>query len=127
MSKKIIKSIIVKADRAKVYAAATAFNEIPRFIKGIKSIEETGPSTYIWNFDDTLGHEYICESRMTLKEPYSRIAWQTESGDIKTSGQVTLTELPKQETQITLIFNYELPEGISEDFLKNVAGGRRRR
>jgi uncharacterized membrane protein len=59
----------------------------------IKSVTPQGDETYRWVMagPNDVEAEWITET--TRLEPNKRIAWKTIEGDLKTSGQVTFTEL----------------------------------
>jgi uncharacterized membrane protein len=115
VSEHITKSIIVKSNVERVYEAWVNFENFPTFMKNIKSVKKTGDRNSHWVMEGPLGKDLEWNAEVTLLEPNTRIGWSSTDGDIKTSGQVTFTQLGKGETQITIMLLYVPPAGIAGD------------
>ncbi|MBK8129136.1 MAG: hypothetical protein IPK53_09435 [bacterium] len=55
-----------------------------------------------WQLKGEDGTAVSFTTETTRLEPDKRIAWNTPTGDVKTSGQITFTPLPHDETEITI-------------------------
>ncbi|MFO7679783.1 MAG: SRPBCC family protein [Chloroflexota bacterium] len=102
MRQQVTKSIIVTSDTADLYETWKDFPSHPQFMRYIKSVTPQGDETYRWVMagPNDVEAEWITET--TRLEPNKRIAWKTIEGDLKTSGQVTFTELSKGQAEITI-------------------------
>lgn len=110
MNEEVTKSIIVKGDISEIYNLWADFENFPKFMKPIKSIKKTGDRTSHWVVEVD-GQNIEWDAETTTLEKDKRIAWNSTEGDVKTSGQVTFTKLPRQETQVTVTLKYVLHNG----------------
>lgn len=116
MDETVTKTIIVKADVNKVYNVWSNFENFPYFMKNIKSVEKIGMKTSHWEMDGPLGVTVEWDAETTENDPGKRIGWSTkdrDEGNLTTSGQVTFTELPEMQTQITATVHYVTKAGIA--------------
>jgi uncharacterized membrane protein len=100
------KTIIVKGKRGDVFNLWANVENFPKFIEGLKSVKQKAGGESHWVADPPLGDLIEWDARTTTFEPHKRIAWNSTRGDIKTTGQVTFTELPDLETQVTLTLKH---------------------
>ncbi|HEX2980647.1 MAG TPA: SRPBCC family protein [Anaerolineaceae bacterium] len=122
MSEHITQSIIVKAPVDRVYRYWENFENFPAFMQNIKSVRKTGLRASHWVMEGPLGIDLEWDAETTLLEPNTRIAWNGAAGDVKTSGQVTFTQLGREETQITVILYYVPPAGLAGDLVAKLFG-----
>jgi uncharacterized membrane protein len=122
MSEHITKSILVKANVEDAYRVWHNFENFPRFMEHIKSVQKTGERTSHWVMEGPLGKDLEWDAETTLDEPNTRIAWSSTGGDLKTSGQVTFTQLGKGDTQITVMLLYVPPAGLAGDMVARLFG-----
>ena len=96
-------SIIVKGSAAELYHLWADLESFPRFMKHVKSVTRTGDRMTHWVVEGPLGNDVEWDAETTRLEEGKRIAWNSKEGsDVKTSGQVVFTEMPHDETQITV-------------------------
>jgi len=113
MSEKITRSIIVKSIPSRAFELWENFENFPRFMKYVKEVHKLGDGKSHWVVQGPFGKDVDWVAETTLVEPITRIGWNTkdrEDGDVTTSGQVTFTPLQKNETQITVMMQYN-PKG----------------
>ena len=125
MTKQITKSIIVHRDASKVYALWSAFENFPHFMKHIKSVQKMGDGRHSrWVMEGPLGSTITWEVETTSLEENKRIAWNSKDkdGDIKTSGQVTFTALPQEQTEVTVTLQYVAPAGPVGEVVAGIFG-----
>ena len=97
------RSIIVKGSAAELYHLWADLESFPRFMKHVKSVTSTGDQTTHWVVEGPLGKTIEWDAETTRMEEGKRLAWNSKEGsDVKTSGQVVFTELPHDETQVTV-------------------------
>ncbi|NIR46908.1 SRPBCC family protein [candidate division KSB1 bacterium] len=112
MPEQVTKSIIVKGKVSDIYDIWADFEKFPNFMEPVKRIEKTGDRTSHWVVEGPFDSVIEWDAETTTLEQNKRIAWNSKNGDIKTSGQVTFTELPQNQTQVNVTLQY-LPKGIS--------------
>lgn len=125
MEQKVTRSIIVKADIKDVYNAWSNFENFPHFMKNIKSVRKLGPDTSRWEMQGPLGVKVNWEAVTTENDPERRIAWSTkdnDEGNLTTSGQVTFTELPHDEIQVTATVHYVTRAGLPGEVVSRLFG-----
>ena len=122
MSSKLTQSIVVKGDVSKIYKIWANFENFPNFMKNIKSVEKIDANRSHWVMEGPLGKDLKWDAQMTELDPNKRIAWNSMSGNIKTSGQVTFNELPAGETQVTVMMQYTPPGGKVGDAVSHMIG-----
>ena len=113
MTEQVSKTVIVKRDASTVYNVWSNFESFPYFMKYIDTVEKTGPRTSHWQVKGPMGITVDWNAETTRMDENKRIAWNTKDhgGTITTSGEVVFTELPHDETQVTVTMNYTPPGG----------------
>lgn len=101
-SNQVTKSIIVKGDLPDLYETWADFSKFPQFMDNLISVTPDGPDTHHWVREGPLNTTLEWTTKTTRLEPHRRIAWKTLEGDFKTSGQVTFTDLPHGEVEVTV-------------------------
>ncbi len=109
MAQQITRSMIVKADVADVFALWSNFENFPHFMKNLKSVKKVGEKSSEWTLSGPMGASLKWTAEMTRYEKDKRLAWNTKdnAGALTTSGQVTFNSLPHDETEITVIMQYQ--------------------
>jgi uncharacterized membrane protein len=106
------KSIDVNASARTAYNQWTQFEEFPRFMEGVLSVQQTGDKRLHWR--TTIGgKEKSFDAEITEQIPDKRIAWRSVSG-APNAGVVTFHSLNAETTRIMLQIEYE-PEGVVEN------------
>jgi len=111
------KNILVKAPLDQVYQAWANFENFPNFMQHIKQVEKTGDRTSHWVMEGPLNTKIEWDAETTRLEENKRIAWNSITGDIKTSGQVTFNELPDQHVEVTVMLKYVPPAGLAGEIV----------
>lgn len=112
MTEQFTHTIIVKGSANKLYELWSDYEKHPEFSENLKSVSKIDEKVTHWVMKGPLGKEISWTTETTRDEQDRRIAWRTLDGDIKTSGQVTFTPLPDDQTQITLVMQYVPPAGV---------------
>lgn len=111
MPEQVTRSIIVGTPAEATFDLWSRFESFPSFMKHVRSVARTGPDTTHWVVEGPLGKDVEWDAQLTKFEPPVRIAWTTYPEDeVRTSGQVTFTELSPSETQLTVMLQY-VPAG----------------
>lgn len=113
MSEQVTKSIIVKAEPARVFALWSNFENFPHFMDHVKEVKKAGDKRSEWTVSGLLGSTITWMAEMTRLEENKRIGWSTkdQKGSVTTSGQVTFNPLPGGQTEVTVVLNYSPPAG----------------
>jgi len=118
MADPFTRSITVLASVADVYQIWANFENFPRFMKYIKSVTLTGERTSHWVAAGPLGVTVEWDAETTMLDENERVAWNSIQGsEVKTSGQVTFRELGPNETEVTVLLQYDPPAGAAGEAL----------
>jgi uncharacterized membrane protein len=115
MGDQITKTIIVKGQSPDLFRAWLNFGNHPQFMENVTSVSRRGPDTNRWRMEGLTETELEWTTKTTREEPNKRIAWKTIEGDLKTSGQVTFTDLPQGETEITVTAQTVAPDDLIQE------------
>jgi uncharacterized membrane protein len=77
----------------------------------IEEVRPTGDDTTHWTVKGPLGAKLEFDARTTQNEPNSAIGWNSEDGDVQTSGQVRFQEIGSGRTRVEVQMNYWDPPG----------------
>jgi uncharacterized membrane protein len=108
---KIEQSIDVRVSARTAYNQWTQFEEFPKFMEGVISIQQLDDKRLLWCINIG-GVEKSFEAEITEQIPDTRIAWHTLSG-APNAGVVTFHSLSPDSTRIMLQMEYET-EGVVE-------------
>ena len=107
--KQVTKSISVNRDVATVFRLWRDFEQYPKFMRNVKSVEQLESGISHWVMAGALGFKVQWDARMTALEENRSVAWESIKGDITTAGHADFTPLDSGErTQITVTMSYEL-------------------
>ncbi len=107
----VIHTVDVDVDVETAYNQWTQFEEFPRFMEGVESVEQLDDRRLKWNVD-IAGIDREFETEITEQTPDQRIAWTSTSG-VEQGGVVTFHRLSDEMTRVTLQMVFE-PEGVVE-------------
>lgn len=114
MKNQITKSIIVNGEVPVLYDIWKDFQKHPLFMEQVTAVTPDGPDTNHWVMEGPLNKKWEWTTKTTRLEPNQRIAWKTIEGDLKTSGQVTFTGLPKGQAEVTVTLFTVPPEELAD-------------
>jgi uncharacterized membrane protein len=107
----IIETIDADVPVRVAYDQWTQFEEFPRFMKSIETVEQLDDTTLRWTAE-IAGVKKTWTARITEQTPDQRIAWSSIDG-AKNAGVVTFHRLDDRKTRVTLQLDVE-PEGPVE-------------
>ena len=105
------KTIDVNVPVRTAYDQWTQFEEFPRFMEGVKSVEQTDDTHLHW-LAEIAGQEKEWDAEITEQQPDQRIAWTSTSG-ARNAGVVTFHRIDEDTTRVALQMEVE-PDGIIE-------------
>jgi uncharacterized membrane protein len=107
----IEKSITVNVPVQTAYNQWTQFEEFPKFMEGVISIQQLNDKQMRWRTNvGGVEKEFITE--ITEQIPDARIAWRTQGGEHH-AGVVTFHRLNDHQAKVMLQMEYE-PQGAME-------------
>ena len=112
----IEQSVEVEAPLSAVYNQWTLFEEFPKFMEGIQSVQQLDDTHVQW-VAEIRGESREWTSEITEQQPDRRIAWKTIDGEVKNDGIVTFEQVGDGLTRINLEMDVE-----GESTVENVAG-----
>jgi uncharacterized membrane protein len=93
------------------YNQWTQFEDFPRFMEGVKDVEQLDDKHLRWHAE-IAGKDEQWTSEITEQRPDERIAWRSTSG-ARNAGVVTFHRLADDKSRVTLQMEYE-PQGAAE-------------
>lgn len=113
MANQVTRTVIVKGDPHTIYNLWSDFENFPYFMDYVKSVEKVDERSSEWVVEGPLGSSVNWKAEMTRDEPGKRIGWNSKDheGTITTSGQVTFADLDTDQTEVTVVLQYNAPGG----------------
>lgn len=108
----VVKSMTVNAPISQVFTFWKNFENFPRFMKYVESIQVIGPDLTHWKIAGPLGMEVEYDAKTTYIEENKKIAWQSTGGQIETHGAVTFEESGPDQTKVTVGLEYSPTGGV---------------
>jgi uncharacterized membrane protein len=113
---KIADSIEVQVPVDQAYNQWTQFEEFPKFMEGIQSVQQLDDTHVRW-VAEIRGENRQWTTEITEQRPDEKIAWKTIEGEVKNDGVVTFEQVGDGQTRINIQMDVE-----SESSTQNVAG-----
>lgn len=113
-------SIDVDASAHSAYEQWSRFEELPRFMDGVREVRRLDGERLKW-VADICGERVEWYGKVTEDITDSRLAWQSDDG-LKNSGAVTFKELGPEKTRVTLEIEHD-EVSISEAVAGKLASG----
>ncbi len=111
MAQRIEGTIEVDVPVAKAYDYWKNLENLPKFMSNVEDVTMTGPSASHWKVKGPLGTSVEFDAKTTQNRENEAIGWNTEGGDVETSGQVRFQEVTPNRTRIEVQMNYADPPG----------------
>ncbi len=113
---KIEDSIEVHVPVQQAYNQWTQFEEFPKFMDGIQSVEQLDDTHVQW-IAGIGGESRRWTTEITEQEPDEKIAWKTIDGEVKNDGVVTFERVGDGQTRVNVRMDVE-----GESRVENAAG-----
>jgi uncharacterized membrane protein len=112
MPQRVEGSIEVEAPVGKVYGYWQTLENLPQFMTNVEEVRSTGPDTTHWKVKGPLGTSLEFDARTTQDQENEAIGWNSENGEVQTSGQVRFREVSPSRTRVEVQMNYwDVPGG----------------
>ena len=113
---KVDDSIDVRVPVQQAYNQWTQFEEFPKFMDGIQSVQQLDDGHVKW-VAEVRGETREWTTEITEQRPDEKIAWKTIDGEVKNDGVVTFEQVGDAQTRVNL--QMEVEGGSTTE---NVAG-----
>ena len=113
---KVKESIEVQVPVQQAYDQWTQFEEFPRFMEGIQSVQQLDDTHVRW-VAEIRGESREWTTEITDQQPDEKIAWKTIDGEIKNDGVVTFEQVGDGQTRVDVQMDVE-----SDSTAENIAG-----
>ena len=113
---KIQDSIEVQAPVRRAYNQWTQFEEFPKFMEGIQSVQQLDDTHVQW-VAEIRGKSRQWTTEITEQQPDKKVAWKTIDGEVKNDGIVSFEEIAGGQTRVNVEMDVE-----GESTAENVAG-----
>ena len=121
MPQRVEGSIEIAAPVEKVYDYWKTLENLPDFMTNVEEVRPTGPDTTHWVVKGPLGAKLEFDAKTTQNKPNEAIGWNTENGQVQTSGQVRFQEMGSDRTRIEVQMNYwDAPGGKAGEVASRV-------
>lgn len=108
---RVNESIEVQAPVAEVYRYWSNFENFPKFMQNVEEVRMTGQDTSHWKVKGPLGKSVQFEARTTEMSPNRGVGWNTDEGEVMTSGEAKFEEIAPDRTRVEVTMNYADPPG----------------
>ena len=107
------RSVLINRPRQELFTFWRDFQNLPRFMDAIESIQPTGADRAVWTIKAPAGQTVQLETKTIDVVEGEAIGWRSVDGsDIKTEGRVTFADAPGgRGTVVTADIAYEPPAG----------------
>jgi uncharacterized membrane protein len=113
---KVQDSIEVQVPVQQAYNQWTQFEEFPKFMDGIQSVQQLDETHVEW-VAEIRGESRQWTTEITEQQPDEKVAWKTIAGEVKNDGVVTFEQVGDNRTRVNVEMDVE-----SESTSENVAG-----
>ena len=113
---KVQDSIEVQVPVQQAYNQWTQFEQFPKFMGGIQSVQQLDETHVQW-VAEIGGASRQWTTEITEQKPDEKIAWKTIKGEVKNDGVVTFEQVGGNRTRVNVEMDVE-----GESTMENVAG-----
>ena len=113
---KIQDSIEVQVSVQQAYNQWTQFEDFPKFMDGIQSVQQLNDTHVHW-VAEIRGETREWTTEITEQQPDERVAWKTIDGEVRNDGVVSFEQIARDQTRVNVQMEVE-----GESTAENVAG-----
>jgi uncharacterized membrane protein len=113
---KIEDTIEVRVPVQQAYNQWTQFEDFPKFMEGIQSVQQLDDTHVQW-VAEIRGESRQWTTEITEQQPDERVAWRTIEGEVKNDGVVTFEPMGDAQTRVNVQMDVE-----GDSTAENVAG-----
>ena len=112
----IKESLEVNVPVSTAYNQWTQFEEFPKFMEGIQSVQQLDDTHVQW-VAEIRGKSRQWTTEITEQQPDKKVAWKTIDGEVKNDGVVSFEQIAGGQTRVNVQMDVE-----GESTAENVAG-----
>lgn len=117
------KAIVIDKSPEELFSFWRRFENLPRFMKHLKSVSCTGLNSSHWEAEGPGGKLVEWDAEIYNEKPNELIAWRSlEGADIVNAGSVRFKSLGVRGTEVRVVLNYNLPGGKVSALLAKLFG-----
>jgi uncharacterized membrane protein len=109
-------SIEVQVPVQQAYNQWTQFEDFPKFMEGIQSVQQLDDTHVHW-VAEIRGETREWTTEITEQRPDEKVAWKTIDGEVKNDGVVSFEQIARDQTRVNVEMDVE-----GESTAENVAG-----
>jgi uncharacterized membrane protein len=113
---KVQDSIEVQVPVQQAYNQWTQFEQFPKFMDGIQSVQQLDETHVQW-VAEIGGASRQWTTEITEQKPDEKIAWKTIKGEVRNDGVVTFEQVDANQTRVNVEMDVE-----GDSTMENVAG-----
>jgi len=111
MAQRVHETIEVVAPVQEVFAYWSNFEYFPNFMQNVEEVRMIDRDTSRWRIKGPLGKSVEFDAKTTEMDPNRGIGWNTEDGEVMTSGEARFEKVTPDRTRIEVTMNYADPPG----------------
>lgn len=117
------KSIVIDKPAEELYAFWREFENLPRFMDHLESVNSVGFNRWHWVAKGPVGTRPEWDAEIYNEKPNELIAWRSLDGNVTNAGSVHFDPAPGERgTQVRVVLNYNAPGGKVSALLAKVFG-----
>jgi uncharacterized membrane protein len=117
------KSIVINRPIEELYAFWREFENLPRFMDHLESVNSVGFNRWHWVAKGPVGTRPEWDAEIYNEKPNELIAWRSLDGNVTNAGSVRFEPGPGERgTQVRVVLNYNAPGGKVSALLAKVFG-----
>jgi uncharacterized membrane protein len=113
---KIQDSIEVQVPVQQAYNQWTQFEDFPKFMEGIQSVQQLDETHVHW-VAEIRGETREWTTEITEQRPDEKVAWKTIDGEVRNDGVISFEQIARDQTRVNVQMEVE-----GESTAENVAG-----
>jgi uncharacterized membrane protein len=117
------RSIVIDKPADELYAFWREFENLPRFMDHLESVNNVGFNRWHWVAKGPVGTRPEWDAEIYNEKPDELIAWRSLDGNVTNAGSVHFDPAPGERgTQVRVVLNYNAPGGKVSALLAKVLG-----
>ena len=117
---KIEDTIEVQVPVQQAYNQWTQFEDFPKFMEGIQSVQQLDDTHVHW-VAEIRGKTREWTTEITEQRPDEKVAWKTIDGEVKNDGVVSFEQIARDQTRVKVQMDVE-GESTAENFAGDLLG-----
>lgn len=107
-----VSTVTINRSPPEVYRAWKNYEQLPRFMAHLESVEPAGPERWRWSARAPGGKRLEWDAEIVVDQPERLIAWRSIDGDVTNAGSVRFKPAPGDRgTEVTVELAYRSPGG----------------